>query len=839
MCDSIILPEIGKCNVLIEHSYVREWEKALYCLFNTVNSAEKKERRMRNLMRNKLVALLVISLMTILVAYVPSVQAPATTWGPKIEHIRYPTYLSPDAQTLSMQRRDTEFLTDLIRPMDVETLRTENRKVYGTPYDHFCYIAFNLKCWWLGPMDGTASPGRALRHAISHLVPKDELIGTLFKYIVTKIEASGPPAQGEWYNSNVDPHTYDPVMAYNVLTTGGWTWDAGQGRWELAVPFEGYPAGTPMPTTTLYSPEFETAPTSWEIMRTTVARMTGAAPFDTKPLPGIHEPIDFNVLLDTLDFEPARSLSHDDGGWDAYFLCYSDLGSTARFLVGLHHSSQDIEEGDNTMHLHNAAVDAQLDIINTSLDHVAKVAAAQEAYRLLHGSVGLQYTPTTDGIIARIPIYSRSLYAGIDEGLDGIVEMLLTGVDNGYTFSEMYWPDPSGHESDIVKGGTDTKQVGYMVKFCNQEPLQTPLNPAYASSAYTWFVMDYIYDSLIRTNPYTNRNYAWILDETKDPDYPNTPGYYVEPWGDGMKVTYWMVDEEILWHDGHPIDAFDLEFAWDYQKENTIGQWWETFMYYSHADVIDVPTNRTIVAYITDTSQFIPLTMAGMGLCFPEHIWGCTHERGGRATPSCDSNEQTAYTDGVTPVTVESGICICTPGPAKTAPEKTTCIHGCGCVIDNPGTPQNEVYAYDPSYYAHPNAPAAFPWLTELVGSGEFIFYGYNPTAMVSDIIAFDSTRTGAPGSADIHYWKTTAQLEANLADLFWEAADCDRSGTITTPDHIIMSDAMGYWGPRKVPPEDPPWSYYDEKGDVTEDNLVGLHDAIRLGKNFGKTRTT
>ena len=204
------------------------------------------------------------------------------------------------------------------------------------------------------------------------------------------------------------------------------------------------------------------------------------------------------------------------------------------------------------------------------------------------------------------------MYAAVDEGLSGIVEMLLTGIDNGYTFANMYWDDPTGHESYIVDG-VDTKQLGYMVKFCNQEPLQTPLNPAYASSAYTWMVMDYIYDSLIRRSPYLPLDFAWILDATKDPDYPDTPGYYVEPWGDGMKVTYWMVDEEILWHDGHQVDAFDLEFAWDYQKENTIGQWWETFMYYDHADVIDVPNNRTIVAYFTETSQFIPLTMGRDG----------------------------------------------------------------------------------------------------------------------------------------------------------------------------------------------------------------------------------
>jgi len=773
-------------------------------------------------MQKKLVALLVISLMTILVAYVPpAAVSDPTDYGPRLEHIRYPTYLSPDAQTLSMQRRDTEFLVDLIRPMDVETLSAEGRVVVGTPYDHFCYIAFNMRNWWLGPQDGSDGPGRALRHAMAHLVPKDELIGTLFKYIVTKIEAPGPPAQGEWYNSNVDPHTYDPDMAHDILTTGGWTWDAGDSRWELAVAFEGYPAGTPMPTTYLYSPEFETAPTSWEIMRTSVARMTGAGPFAAHPLPAVHEPIDFNVLLDILDFEPNRSSSHDEGGWDSYFLCYSSLGNTARFLYGLFHSSQDVEEGDNQMGLHNDDVDAALDTINTSLDHAEKVGAAHTAYELLMGSTANQYDPWTDGIIARIPIYSRAMYAAVDEGLKGVVQMLLTGLDHSYTFNNMYWTNPTGHESDLVPGGT-------MLLFCNQEPLQTPLNPAYASSAYTWYVMNYLYDSLLGTNPYTSAYYPFMLDAAKDPDYPDTPGYYVEPWGEGMKVTYYMVDDTILWQDGHEVDAFDCEFAWEYQVEYQIGQWWETFMYFDHADVIDVPYNRTIATYWTDTSQFFPITAAGMALCFPEHIWGCTHERDGRATPSCVYVSQYAEMYDGTPVTVESGLCGCAPGTAHTAPEKTTCVHGSGCVIDHPSTAPNEVYAYDPSYYAH--ATAEFPWLTELTGSGSWIFRGYNPTAMVSDIIAFDAARTGSGGDPNVHYWKSTDELHQDLVDMFHEAGDVDSTGKVDIDDQIRMDDSAGLWW----------WMPgFDPGADVNSDGVVDVRDIARLSRNFGKNRET
>jgi hypothetical protein len=250
-------------------------------------------------------------------------------------------------------------------------------------------------------------------------------------------------------------------------------------------------------------------------------------------------------------------------------------------------------------------------------------------------------------------------------------------------------------------------------------------------------------------------------------------------------------------------------------------------IYFDHADVIDVPKNRTVVAYMTSTSQFTPLVMAEMALMFPEHIWGCTHEREGRATPDCVYVPQYAELEDGMPITVESGLCGCAPGPAQTAPYKTTCEHGSGCVIDHPATAENEVYAYGPEEYAWPTPE--FPWLTELVGSGEFVFYGYTPTAMVSDIVAFDATRTGAPGGdPNVHYWKSTDELHQNLADLFWEAGDCDRSGKIDIDDMIIMDASAGlrWWMPG-----------FDPRADLNSDLFVGVRDIARLSKNFSRER--
>jgi hypothetical protein len=190
---------------------------------------------------------------------------------------------------------------------------------------------------------------------------------------------------------------------------------------------------------------------------------------------------------------------------------------------------------------------------------------------------------------------------------------------------------------------------------------------------------------------------------------------------------------------------------------------------------------------------------------------------------------QYAELEDGTPVTVESGLCGCAPGAAHTAPEKTTCIHDSGCVIDHYNTTENEVYAYDPAYYAWPTTE--FPWLTELVASGEFVFYGWNPTAQVSDIVAFDATRTGAPGSdPTVHYWKSTAELHQNLVDMFWTAGDCDSLGDIDFWDQVIIEGAFFTWPGH-------PSGDWDGRADVVTDEFIDVKDVARLNRNFGKER--
>jgi ABC-type transport system substrate-binding protein len=155
-----------------------------------------------------------------------------------------------------------------------------------------------------------------------------------------------------------------------------------------------------------------------------------------------------------------------------------------------------------------------------------------------------------------------------------------------------------------------------MVIFCQGEDYQYPANPAWVSSAVTWDQLDYIYDGLIGLNPYNLKDSynPDALDITLDPDWPETPGYYVEyPWtvtdgpaaGDeGMVITFYLnTTVPRYWHDGHQFDIYDIAFAWEFLAANAVPRAWGTMQYLHH---VTVHNDTTISAYITTTGLTLP-----------------------------------------------------------------------------------------------------------------------------------------------------------------------------------------------------------------------------------------
>jgi hypothetical protein len=730
-----------------------------------------------------------------------------------------------------MVRREIDVLPDLIRPVDIETLNREGRRILSTPGDHFCYLCANMRRFPFGPTDG-GYPGLALRHAIAHLVPKTVLIGTLFKYIVTLIHVPCSAALGD-FGADIDQHPFDPTMAENVLLDAGW-YESG-GNWynnldEQITEFD------------FMSPTQAAAPTSWTIAETVVQNLRDLG-FTVS-----HSEYDLTTLIDLIDA----------GNFDIYFLCWINNGRFGDHLFDFFHSSMVGPGKNNRPGLNNADLDQVLEWLYYNMTKSDQEAMVKLALEMLMGTSAYQTTTTTDGFIGYVPIYSRTYYNAHDEYLMGLVNSKFYGTWSGPTVSNMYW-EP-GHERT-----SDLNASWDMVIFCQGEDYQYPANPAWVSSAVTWDQLDYIYDGLIGVNPFNLKDsYSPdALDVTLDPDWPITPGYYIEyPWtvtdgpaagNEGMVVTFFLnTTVPRYWHDGHQFDIYDIAFAWEFLSANAVPRSWGDMQYVHH---VTVWNSTTISAYMTTTGLTVPYGLSGWSSLFPEHIWGCCSARGGRATVSCDDsnrtvawNNQTVWnnaaggTAGIKPATdpdagVESGLCTCdatkwprTAGDADPVQigSKTTCEHSSGCVIDDRETVENEILDYNPDEFAIPTA--AYPDLTEQIGTGPYVWHGVNPGTGIGHLVAF-TTQTHKAVMSNCHYWQSMDEFHEGLSKAFWQIGDVDENGQVRV---VYDLATMGVWFFQGVPPA-------PDNADVTpyplKDDWVDMKDMSLAAKNYGEER--
>ncbi|MGD8506502.1 MAG: ABC transporter substrate-binding protein [Candidatus Bathyarchaeota archaeon] len=733
-------------------------------------------------------------------------------YGPKLEHKRIEVINGPDAQLISMFVEETDVWKGVWRPSDVEALADAGFTITETPGFHICVVSFNMRRWYFGPQEGS-SPGQALRHAIAHLIDKAQMISYLKAYTASELDTVVPDAMRYWQNLNVDPHPYDPDMAALILLDAGWWWDGFQWR---------APDGTPLPTLDFLSPIALYDPQKWQIVATIVDAMQALTlPGDIPaPLPVVHVTAPARVLHSTV---------FDSHNYDIAILNV-DTGKHPDYLYDYFHSSQDFPWGHNSAGLTNPVLDIELDTIMFSLNHEDKMTACHNAQFELIGDPIHVADTFTDGLLPWVPIYAKVFFDIFNPNLrDMVMSPGFGAADNWWTEQNVYWEPGLERPSDLVAGGE------MAVWILEEEPFS--FNPLFPENPYGWRILSEIYDPNLMQNPFTHKLKPW-----------NAYGWTIEPWivpdgpregEEGMKMTFYENDTHpVHWHDCHEFDAFDKKFAWEYLTANQIPQYWHIFKWFHHAEVSDVPINRTVSAYMTTTSQWFIFWLSETGKMIPEHIWGCCHEREGRALPACDWWPQSAAwnaqldkiwaaggTAGIKPDTdadafVESGLCGC-PGTMLIG-TKTTCNHGCGCVLDDPLTAPNEILSYDPTLFAW--GTPAYPLLTELVGTGCWVFQQYNPILLYADLLAFDM-RTHESVMPECHYWKTTDEIQYQLAEMFHEIGDVNWDGIIDALDQLLIGLAYG----SKI--GDPT---FDPEADLNGDGIVNCVDLSIHSYYFG-----
>ncbi len=538
-------------------------------------------------MRSKTISLvLVFAMLTILLcAGVNRVQAQQ---GPVIDRVRLLTIKSPDAQLIAIRTGQIDFLPDLIRPADIETLSSENYLVTSTPGFHMGYVGFNLMRPYLSDV--------ALKHALFHAYNQEEIVASIYRYTVTPVQSLVPPSQGEWVNPALPKHPFNPGThldapgthsTFGIMYAAGYKY-VGTGYGDTGAYWTDAD-DNPLPNWTFWTPTYEVAPTSAE---------HGARITDEWHRCGFnnidHEPADFNSYTSSV---------FDDHNFDIYMIFWQ-LGRFPLQIYAMCHSSEYVAGSDHAVGLNDPVLDDLLETVKYSLDHEAAVAAAWEAEARL-------YDPSVEQALPYMLLYSRVYFNGAARYLDGVVNSPGYGSDNIWTWMNWHWDTADG-----LRPGTGDS----MVIYCNGEEPST-LNPLASTSVYENNIIAPQFDAGILVDPYTHGDVVVGYTETPTlagPITETTPnGVYIE---DGMSVEYHLRDD-IYWQDGNKFEADDAAFSLNFLKDNEIPQFitvWQEIedIYY---DMDEDPL--TFKVWANTTSPFFVYNWDGGAFQLPPQVW--------------------------------------------------------------------------------------------------------------------------------------------------------------------------------------------------------------------------
>ena len=520
-----------------------------------------------------------------------------TSWAIDVQRIK--VIKNPDAQLIAMQTEEVDVLTDLIRPGDIEKLDGEGFTITSAPGFHMGHIGFNLRPnrdYLTPPIRCNPEAAKVLkdvnfRHALFHLYNQEEIVASIYAYIVTPVQSLVPPAQGGWVNPNVPLHPYNPgdktadtvydpgtgeyADACSILRYGGYTYDAGIDNWRCSQ-------GDPIPGITLWTPTYEVAPTSAEhgARFVTSCNDNGLTSIE-------HEPREFAPYMDDVDI----------GDFDMYMVFWS-LGRFPDHLETMCHSDHDVAvvpHDYNFPGCRDPDLDDAVRTIITSLVHSEKLAACYEAQRILYDE---DYPLAA---FSYMQLYSRIYFNAFNPDLRGIVNSPGYGSDNDWTHMNKVWE--LGKERYTDEGKT-------IIVWCwGEEP--ELLNPCSASTVYAWDIIEQTLDGMIAVNPYTHEDMPWIAESWEVTEWDVGAGH---TW---MNLTFHL-RRDVFWQDGNPYTAHDAEFSLEFLRDNAIPRYMGMWMWLHDVEVLDDYTFRAIM---TTTSQFLLYDVAGQAALLAPQVW--------------------------------------------------------------------------------------------------------------------------------------------------------------------------------------------------------------------------
>jgi len=480
--------------------------------------------------------------------------------GPWADELFFKIYLNPETEYLALKTGEINLMDwELPAEKVADALADPSINTDSSPDLGYYQIDLNHQRWPTSDVH--------FRRALAHLVDKSRIETDVLQGFGYKLESVVPVLMGTWSNPDIRTYEYSPDKAADELELGGFVDTDDDGIRNDPV------TGENMADVIFY-------------IRIDDPERKQAGQWLADELKDLGVPVYDPVVERAVCSQEV--MESTAGEWNVYTGGWS-IGRDPDHLTDLYHGKEFDPEmvggwrGYNYGGFVNETFDNWADILKTASSYEEVLEAAYKCQEIMAEQVTV------------IPLYGHIGVKAYSTEWTDLVNMVGTGINS-------WWSCYNMHPADMESGG----RIEYGIK----SDIET-LNPLTATWAYTWEVLDKIFESPYTYNPYNiAEDWPWLTESWEIEDWTNPEGT------PGIKVTFNFV-EDAYWHDGVHFTADDLKFTYEYIVEYGVPRYLPSVQFIEKMVLVD---DYTLEVYQNTTSFFAFHYINGVPI-LPRHIW--------------------------------------------------------------------------------------------------------------------------------------------------------------------------------------------------------------------------
>lgn len=516
--------------------------------------------------------LLVLVLLCIIVfscASLTTGQPPQPVKGPRVDELLFKLYPDASAELQAFNACEIDIVDT-----DMDPSAAWNETIVHKPYETADMYDFELNNnrtiptypSWTSPMWDAN-----FRHALAHLADKGRYVTDVLNGWGVVLDTPVMPWLQEWFNPTADKHPFNRTMAAQILDAAGYTVGL--------IDFRVYPLWHEKAGQSLDPLVF--------VSRMDPSRLAVAQMFRDELL-AIGIPVDFLQMTAAQAYQKVF-VQRDYHIYTGGFLLFTDPDPV--YLYDLYHSnpmSKDL--------INDSELDFWLDLLKNAPDHATAKTAASEAQRRLADIAGT------------IPLWTSKTLKGHKKGWAGTVNERGFGIDSWWTFiNAWHYNYTAPCHANMPKPWTIRYGLNGFYEF---------LNPVYITTRSDMLILNKIYDTLMRENPFDpSKDLTWMASSWE-------VSTWIDPIGleEKTKLTF-HINNNIYWHTTMPppipLTSADVKFTIEYLKNYPDATYSGSVADVNH---VEAPDPYTVVVY-ENVLSYWTLHSIGKLPILPKHVW--------------------------------------------------------------------------------------------------------------------------------------------------------------------------------------------------------------------------